>query len=504
MKKKPELIIGIVAKIGTDLESINEVFSEELIEYGYAVIPIKVTESLKTEPVRSLVGTKVISSPREDRYSTSMDACNKLREMCENDVMSKIAITQISSIRGEVGKKDESAAYLIRQLKRKEEVDCLRNVYGDRFILVSCYSPRSTRCSFLANDIGEGHSDNNPNKWREKAEHLIERDEDEAEVSDVDAALSGQKVAEVFPMADVIIDTSTRQKTKDTISNFLKVFFGNPSIAPKPDEYGSYMASSAALRSSDLSRQVGAAIFTENLEIIALGANEVPKFQGGTYLEGEEIDGRDAAIGKDANHEIKIRMVRDAISKISSFLKVEKSDAEINSIIKQDLFSEGSKLKKLMILDLTEFGRAVHAEMNAITDAARLGRSTKNSTLYCTTFPCHNCAKHIVASGITRVVYLQPYPKSQAERLYPDSIQIDPDGSLQGKVLFEIHNGIGPNLYKRVFSKSKKKDKKTGKMLPWNKLNAVPCVNATNVGYRDNEKVMIALLNGSLEKAKAL
>ncbi|MDN3612645.1 hypothetical protein QWZ16_23945 [Vibrio ostreicida] len=26
-------------------------------------------------------------------------------------------------------------------------------------------------------------------------------------------------------------------------------------------------------------------------------------------------------------------------------------------------------------------------------------------------FPCHNCAKHIVASGIKRVVYVEPYPK---------------------------------------------------------------------------------------------
>ncbi len=60
------------------------------------------------------------------------------------------------------------------------------------------------------------------------------------------------------------------------------------------------------------------------------------------------------------------------------------------------------------IMDIIEFGRMIHAEMSALTDAARLGRSTKDATLYCTTYPCHLCAKHIVAAGIMRVVFLLP------------------------------------------------------------------------------------------------
>ncbi|MFD2579396.1 deaminase [Novosphingobium colocasiae] len=53
------------------------------------------------------------------------------------------------------------------------------------------------------------------------------------------------------------------------------------------------------------------------------------------------------------------------------------------------------------------FSRSVHAEMEAIVSVARIGKgSTVESTLYTTTFPCHNCARHIVAAGITRVVFL--------------------------------------------------------------------------------------------------
>ena len=53
---------------------------------------------------------------------------------------------------------------------------------------------------------------------------------------------------------------------------------------------------------------------------------------------------------------------------------------------------------------------AVHAEQNAIIQAARLGSSIDGATLYCTHQPCVLCAKMIVNSGITRVVYQEGYP----------------------------------------------------------------------------------------------
>ena len=53
---------------------------------------------------------------------------------------------------------------------------------------------------------------------------------------------------------------------------------------------------------------------------------------------------------------------------------------------------------------------AVHAEQNAIIQAARLGSSIDGATLYCTHQPCVLCAKMIVNSGIKRVVYHEGYP----------------------------------------------------------------------------------------------
>lgn len=60
---------------------------------------------------------------------------------------------------------------------------------------------------------------------------------------------------------------------------------------------------------------------------------------------------------------------------------------------------------------------AVHAEQNAIIQAARLGVSVDGATLYCTHQPCTICAKMIVNSGISRVVYMKPYPDEFATQI---------------------------------------------------------------------------------------
>ena len=72
--------------------------------------------------------------------------------------------------------------------------------------------------------------------------------------------------------------------------------------------------------------------------------------------------------------------------------------------------------------------------------------------LYCTTFPCHICAKHIVASGIGRVVYLEPYPKSYAAELHKDSIDVDPEEPTH-RVRFEAFIGVSPYRYRDLFEK---------------------------------------------------
>ena len=61
-----------------------------------------------------------------------------------------------------------------------------------------------------------------------------------------------------------------------------------------------------------------------------------------------------------------------------------------------------------------ELCRAVHAEQNAIIQAAIHGISIEGSTLYCTHQPCILCAKMMINAQVKRVVYSQSYPDGTA------------------------------------------------------------------------------------------
>lgn len=56
-----------------------------------------------------------------------------------------------------------------------------------------------------------------------------------------------------------------------------------------------------------------------------------------------------------------------------------------------------------------ELCRGLHAEQNAIIQAALHGVSTKDAVLYCTTLPCIICAKMLINSGVRKVFYLDGY-----------------------------------------------------------------------------------------------
>ena len=53
--------------------------------------------------------------------------------------------------------------------------------------------------------------------------------------------------------------------------------------------------------------------------------------------------------------------------------------------------------------------RTIHAETNAIIQAALHGVSTRGATCYVTHFPCINCAKTLINAGVVRIVYAEPY-----------------------------------------------------------------------------------------------
>ena len=64
---------------------------------------------------------------------------------------------------------------------------------------------------------------------------------------------------------------------------------------------------------------------------------------------------------------------------------------------------------------------AVHAEQNAICQAAKLGLAIDGATLYCTHQPCTICARLIINSGIKKVVYKNGYPDDFSLELFEEA-----------------------------------------------------------------------------------
>ena len=157
------------------------------------------------------------------------------------------------------------------------------------------------------------------------------------------------------------------------------------------------------------------------------------------------------------------------------------------------------------VTDITEYSRSIHAEMSAILHCARVGNSVKGATMFCTTFPCHNCAKHIIGSGIKRVVFVEPYPKSKAEWLHGNALSIG--RKEKRKVLFEPFVGVSARRYFDLFSlklgwgqELKRKDKITGEIECFNRKESTIRVPMVGEVYKDNEKKAYQEVNKKLEE----
>ncbi len=474
VSKAPELIFGLVAPIGVDLELVAEVLTQSLKEMNYQAHQFRVTKLMREIPT----GLAIAEAPYIQSFKDRIAYANEVRRLLGDDALAALAISAIRSFRVEEREQqavtpadlsdvarnmDErteeepllNQAYIIRQFKRPEEIALLRSVYGRQFILVSAYMPQEARRKRIEENERRSRggliSDVDAQQF---AHDLVVQDS--KEILDK----HGQNIRDAFPLGDVFIDATSREKCDAMVRRFIHLFFGNNQITPTHDEYGMYLANSASLRSSDLSRQVGAAIFRSSGEVVTMGCNEVPKAGGGTYWSGDPRDERDFVQGHDPNERKKVELLVDLIDRLKKGGHLSEPLMKIaNSYeISKELLNDESEhsVGESKAMDLLEFGRIIHAEMSAICDASRKGISIDGATLYCTTFPCHICAKHIVASGIRRVVYLEPYPKSYAAELHGDSIEVDP-AEHNHKVVFEAFIGVSPYRYRNLFEKGKRK-----------------------------------------------
>ena len=486
---KQELFIAITGPLGTDLHGVAGLVEKSLRRMSYESTHIRLSKLLRNMST----GVTLAEKPFDDYVRSHMDAGDKARaKMSRGDALAIASILSIRDERKKLNGGGEGAeskgvphrSYILDSLKHPAEVQTLRKIYDQNFFLLAANSPRDARLKRVAGLIAEHRHHLHATEYQSIAGELVARDELDPRNE------FGQNVQDAFPLGDFFLDASSSELLSQSIDRCIDLIFGHPFRTPTKDEYGMFHAQAAALRSAALARQVGAAITNDEGEVVSVGTNEVPKAGGGLYWESEHPDERDFKLKKDSNRTIRRVILADALDRLKSegWLNLDLTKADTDTLVEKAL-SEGGVLKDSQLIDQVMSDRTVHAEMAAVTDSARRTISTKGCTLYTTTFPCHNCTKNIVATGIKRVVYIEPYPKSLAAELHPDSVSLD-GTSDKGQIKFEIFMGVSPRRYIDLFTMPQRRDQE-GNPIEWKSETSTMRYYKSSLAYLAEEGALL-------------
>jgi len=446
-----ELVLAVAGLAGAGPSHIAQKLQEELRRKGFTPIYLRLSDLLKS--AARIKGIPVDEGAAHVRTASLQRAGGVLRKSLGGEVVAGLAIREISRARnGLVG----TPAFILDQLKHPDELELLRQVYKSSFHLLGVVCHDDIRFGRLKL------------KYKDAETNAVN---DIKSLDEADPEEEGQQVRRLLHLADFFVSndqdasTGTADLVADALSRFTRLVTGRGVERPSRDDVGMYAAWGASLKSSCLSRQVGAAIIDPAGNIISTGTNEVPKAHGGIYgPESETVEEHDAEAGPPVptgrcyhweicfNDRKKGEIYNEIISKLEPFLAKEASRDAARAA-----------LKATRVGSLIEFSRAVHAEMDAIVSLARRGSSSsQDATLFCRTYPCHSCARHIVAAGIREVVYIEPYKKSLAAELHADSIveTTVPAGESAKKVHFRLFTGVAPRRFAALFEE--KRDLKEG------------------------------------------
>jgi deoxycytidylate deaminase len=479
MVPRPELVIALICPLGASVDLLEESIKSAFAPFKYSCEQIWLSDLLRnleswTEEPNALEQTRIEYRQR---------CAAEFRRLGGPDALARAAIAAIRARRrtltGDPDKPADSVAYILRQLKHPGEIELLRRVYGTSLTIIAGHAPHDTRVESLA-DLLARTAGKKSSTDRTIAETLITID-DREDSSDGDTDF-GQNTRDAYPLADCFVELARGEGP--SVGRFIELMFGHPFHTPTAEEVAMHQANAMALRSSDERRQVGAVIVKRtsreymnsfaDATVVASGMNEVPRRQGGYYWALESPDGRDQALrdssqGVDREDIIK----RDVLTEVAGRLKAQKWLADgFKDLEEYELADLLTKLlRRTQFSAISEFMRQVHAEMAAIVDAAMRGVPIRECEMYVTTFPCHGCAKHIIAAGIRKVVYLEPYPKSRAETLHREEIALDPKDprAVGDKVLFLPFTGIAPRQFGRLFSMATRGRKKGPSLSEWPK-----------------------------------
>lgn len=506
-RQTEEMVVAVCGPLGSGADNVAELFRDRLGQHcGYTTDYVKISKVI-AERYAELTGDrnlpkKVSILPEAKRIDKLQSLGNELRSRLGNDILAQFAIEHIAIARQEYLKARDLPAdelcsrrhvTIIDSLKHPDEYGLLSKVYGNMFYLVGVLCPEKMREDRLTKRP-KGIA-------RRDAVRLIDRDRGET-------VAYGQQLLKTIQHADFFVSNvyESADRTPQTVARFVDLMLGKREHTPTIHEYAMHAAHSAAMRSGCMSRQVGAAIISASGDLLSTGRNDVPRCGGGLYMEGGPgVDARCLRFGgggqcRSDNYK------KDILDKISGIISHHmETKAEICLHDLESMFERIQSLPELR--GLIEFSRAVHAEMDAITTVARTGQGRlQDAVLYCTTFPCHHCARHIVAAGIRKVYYVEPYEKSLATDLHDDAIvaEVEDDqaalaNGVAQKVKIVPFEGVAPKQYINLFAAPERK--LNGSRIDVDLHHAKPVVEKFMDTYMEYEEKVTGYLREKLDKA---
>lgn len=478
-----ELVLALIGYAGAGTSTAASRIGLLLEASGYTVKIIKFStliSILDDRTVKPLKAGLQEGRSKFERATEFQDRGDAVRAKRGTFALSSAAIKSIKIERGTVDSGSQKIAYILDSIKHPDEVNLLRRVYDSTFRLVAVHCDYEKRLSRLSG------ADTSNAKYR-GVDPI-----DVAKFMDRDARDPGndhgQRVRDAFHLADFFLDNTQDSPggagMNDDIDRFISLLLGNGMVRPTAGEKAIYVAYASALQAACLSRQVGSALISSDGRLVATGKNDPPKFGGGTYDEDSTPDHRcfawefsESGISFVGCHND--RKKADLYQQIAKWMAERLAKPLAAKMIPEDIqFGQDMAIERRQSLqdamgaafievpdalegmpgvkDAIEYSRSIHAEMAALMAAARGGISTKGATMYVTVFPCHNCARHLVAAGVTAVFYIEPYVKSLAFELHSDSISSDgpiqpPDG--RGTMVIAPFTGVGPRMYDDFFVK---------------------------------------------------
>ncbi len=474
-----ELVFGIVGHVGSGTSTVADNLRDILAAQSIEGVSYQCENIRAREVIEEWADQAGEHYPKERPFTISnverfQDLGDMMRSSGDHAAVAKGAIRRIRNKRAEfqniqvsdddpVVPDGQPRAYILDSVRHPAEVELLRRLYGDAFVLIGVVCEESVRRQRISEKYRDAGLD--------AAEAFMERDAKAAEKH-------GQRVSDAFHLSDFFIDNTAQRfiqndpgrpnpkwDINDHLLRLIRVVSHDQIERPHIDETAMFAAAGAAMRSACLSRQVGAAILDSKGNVVATGANEVPKAGGGVYGDvfgNPSFDDR-CFVNKKycSNTKEQLEIAETIVSDLSGSLSGNVDRAELVKALKSGRVGE-----------LLEFSRAVHAEMDALLAAGRKGTSTVGCRVYVTTFPCHYCARHIVSAGVDEVQFIEPYPKSKAFDLHNDSILNDrtkedwsPPSQGGSKVLFRPFTGVAPRMYRRAFQKDRDlKNGETGEL----------------------------------------